>query len=50
MLCQRGSKFDNVFFIDDGREDRNTTLSGASSAFRSRAEDCPTLISGLVAL
>ena len=28
-MCQRGSNFDNVFFLDDeGREDPNTTIGG----------------------
>ena len=35
-FCQRGSKFDNVFFffflVDYGRNDPNTTLSGPSTA------------------
>ena len=36
-FCQRGSNFDNVFFvlfflIDEGREDPSTTISGPSSA------------------
>ena len=31
-FCQRGSKFDNVFFFNEGREDLNTTMSGPSSA------------------
>ena len=32
MFCQRGSNFDNVFLVDEGREDPNTTISGPSSA------------------
>ena len=49
-FCQRGSSFDNVFFVEEGREDPNTTLSGPSMAFHWRADDGPTLIAGLVAL
>ena len=54
-LCQRGSKFDNVFFqFDEGRKDTNTTISGPSSArqrtFRWQADDGTTLNAGLVAL
>ena len=30
-FCQRGSNFD-VFLVDDGRDDPNTTKSGPSSA------------------
>ena len=29
-FCQRGSNFDNVFLVDEGREDQNTTISGVS--------------------
>ena len=56
---QRGSKFDNVFFVDEWRKDQNTTISGPSSArqrkandmtFLWRADDGPTLNAGLVAL
>ena len=28
---QRGSHFDYVFLVDEGREDSNTTISGPSS-------------------
>ena len=56
-FCQRESNFDNVFFLVDKRRDGpNTTKSGSSSAhqrnaiFRWRADDGPTLNSGLVAL
>ena len=31
-ICQRGSNFDNVFLVDEGREDPSTTISGPSSA------------------
>ena len=32
-FCQRGSDFDNVFFlVDEGRDDPNTTISGPTSA------------------
>ena len=60
-FCQRGgggSNFDNVFLVDEGREDPNTTISGPSSArqqnaikmvFRWCANDGPTLNAGLVA-
>ena len=56
---QRGSKFDNVFFVDEWRKDQNTTISGPSStrqrkaiemAFLWRAHDGPTLNAGLVVL
>ena len=59
-FCQRGSNIDNLFFLfDEGRNDKNTTISGPSSArqrnaikmaFRWRADDGPTLNAGLVAL
>ena len=63
-FCQRGSKFENVFFsilfyVDEGIEDPNTTISGPSLArqrnaiemsFRWRADDGPTLNAGFVAL
>ena len=63
-FCQRGSKFDNVFYsisfyVDEGREDPNTTISGPSSAcqrnaiemaFRWRTDDGPTLNAGFVSL
>ena len=59
-FCQRGSNFDNVFFlIYEGKDDLNTTISRASSArqrnvilmaFRWRADGGPTLNAGLVAL
>ena len=31
-VCQRGSDFDNVFLVDEGREDSNTTINRPSSA------------------
>ena len=31
-LCQRGSNFDNIFLVYEGREDQSTTFSGPSSA------------------
>ena len=31
-FCQRVSNFDNVFLVDEGRKDPNTTISGLSSA------------------
>ena len=32
-FCQRGSKFDNFFFlVDEGIEDPNITINGSSSA------------------
>ena len=31
-FCQRGSNFDNFFFVYEGREDPNTTISGSLSA------------------
>ena len=49
---QRGSKFDNFFFVNEGIENLNTTINGLSSdrqrnaiymAFRWQADDCPTL-------
>ena len=64
-FCQRGSTFDNVFFmgffflVDEGIEDPITTINGPSSArqgnaiemaFRWQADDGPTLNAGLVAL
>ena len=49
-FCQRGSNFDNVFLVDEGREDPSNTISGPSSAFRWRADDGPTMNAGLVAL
>ena len=57
-LCQ-SSTFDNVFLVEEGREDLNTTISGPTSvhqrnaiqtAFRWRVHDGPTLNTGLVAL
>ena len=57
-LFHRGSNFDCVF-VDEGREDSNTTIGGPSSArqrnaievaFRWRADGGPTLNAGLVAL
>ena len=62
-FCQRGSKFDYVFFllflVVEGFEDPNITKNGPSSArqrnvieiaFRWRADDGPTLNASLVAL
>ena len=31
-FCQRGSNFNIFFFVDGGREDPSTTISGPSSA------------------
>ena len=31
-FCQRGSKFDNVFLVDEGIEDPNTAINWPSSA------------------
>ena len=31
-LCQRESNSDNVFLVDEGREDQNSTKSGPSSS------------------
>ena len=33
-FCQRGSKFDNVFLVDEGIEDPNITINGPSSAYQ----------------
>ena len=58
-FCQRGSKFDNFFLVDEMIEDPNMTINGPSStrqrnaiemAFRWRADAGPTLNAGLVAL
>ena len=46
-FCQRGSYFDKVFLVDEGREDPNTTISGSLSAFRWRADDGPPLNAGV---
>ena len=55
-FCQRGSKFDNVFFFYEGIEDPNVTINGPSLArqqntiymvFCGRADDGPTLNAGL---
>ena len=55
---QRGSNFD-IFLVDEGRKDPNTTISGQLSshqrntilmAFCWRADDGPTLNAGLAAL
>ena len=61
--CHRASNFDNVFsfffLVDERGDNQNTTKSGPSSArqrnaiqmvFRWRADDGPTLNSGMVAL
>ena len=49
-----GVKFDNVFLLDEGIEDPNTTKKMPSSArqraFRWRADDGQTLNTGLVAV
>ena len=40
-FCQRGFNFDNVFFcsyVDEGREDSSTTISGLSSAGQRNAK------------
>ena len=29
-FCQWGSNFDNVFFVDEGREDPSNTIRGSS--------------------
>ena len=31
-FCQRGSKFDSLFLVDEGMEDPNTAINGPSSA------------------
>ena len=59
-ICQRGSKFDVVFFLfNEGREDPNTTVSVPTTArqrnainmsFGWGADDGPKLNAGLVAL
>ena len=58
-FCQRGSKFDNAFFLVEGIEDPNTAINGPSSAhqrnaismaFPWRVDNGPTLNAGLVAL
>ena len=59
-FCQRGSIFEKVLFlVDEGRNGPNSTKSGPAStrqrkaikmAFPWRADDGPTLNSGLVAL
>ena len=38
-FCQRGSKFDNVFFffVDEGIEDPNTVINGPSLARQQNA-------------
>ena len=57
IFCQRGSKVDNVFLVDEGRENPNTTLRGPPSTaiempFRWRFAGVPmmaqTLNAGLV--
>ena len=45
----RGVQLFVEFLVDEGRKDRNTSISGPSSA-RQRADDGPTLNDGLVAL
>ena len=58
-FCQRGSKFDNLFLVDEGIEDPHTAINGSSlasqgnaieMAFCWRADYGPTLNAGLVAL
>ena len=58
-FCQRGSKFDKLFWVDKGGEDLNTIISGRSSArqrnaikmaFHWHADGGQTLNAGLVAL
>ena len=58
-FCQRGSKFDINFLVDEGIEDPNITINWPSSAnqrnaismaFRWWADDGPTLNAGLVSL
>ena len=57
-FCQRGFNFDNIFKVDEGCEDPNTTISGPSSSrqrnaikmtFRWCADDGPTLNADSVA-
>ena len=36
-FCQRGSKFDNVFLVVEGREDPNIIINGPSSACQRNA-------------
>ena len=57
-FCQRGSNFDDVFLVDEGWVDPNSTISGPSStrqrnaiymAFHWRADDGTTLNVGSVA-
>ena len=36
-FCQRGSNFDNVFLVDEGREGQITTISGLLSARQTNA-------------
>ena len=34
-FCQRGSKFDNLFFlVDEGIKDQKNAINGPSSAFK----------------
>ena len=47
-LCQGRSSFD-IFLVDEGREDQNTSIGGPSSAFRWQADNGPRLNAGLVA-
>ena len=49
-FCQRGSNSDNLFLVDEGREDPNTTKTGPSSARQRNADNGTTLNAGLVAL
>ena len=56
-FCQRGSNFDKVLLVEEGREDPNTTISGPPAkrylngmAFRWRVIDDPTLNADLVVL
>ena len=41
-FCQRGSNFENVFLVDEGCDEPNTTISGPSSA-RQRNADPPMI-------
>ena len=59
QFCQWGSNSDNVFLVDEGRDDPNTTISEPSSAlqpnaikmaFHWRIDGGPTTSSGLVAV
>ena len=58
-FCQRGSKIDKMFLVDEGNRDSNATIIGPSlarkqnailMAFRWRANYGPTLNTGSIAL